>query len=266
MFFWRTVFILWLILIHAFFMLAVEFRCPAPIHFRSKLPRYHHRPDGCFQKRSPYTSQQHATKTGCFYQLQLLKLHHIFHDLGGSDDVFVQLRTNLEISTEFLNNPVVTQYLHQWTLSSTLEMAFFPGMKLRLNQGIIGCSPNSVPMLFVGFEGFYGESWSFLGIIIQGVCPTIPWPNQPWLLQLSFPAVLCQNTGNTGGRPHHFSQATTLSPCKPPDGTEGVDTWLDLTLVLKKNRPQMPICHIYIRIYIYTLPDMVPSMQQKVDS
>ena len=94
---------------------------------------------------------------------------------GGSDDVVVQLRTNLEISTD----PVVTQNLHQWKLSSTLEMAFFPGMKLRLNRGIIGCSPNSVPMLFVGFEGFYGESWSFLGIIIQWVCPTIPWPNNP---------------------------------------------------------------------------------------
>lgn len=30
---------------------------------------------------------------------------------------------------------------------------------------------------------------------------------------------------------------------------EGVDTWLHLTLVLKKNRPQTPICHIYT-VYI----------------
>lgn len=164
---------------------------------------------------------------------------------GGSDDVFVQLRTNLEISTD----PVVTQYLHQWTLSSTLEMAFFPGMKLRLNRGTIGCSPNSVPMLWV---------WRFLwGILILSWNHPRGLPNYPLtqlsrLLQLSFPAVLCQNTGNTGGRPHHFSQATTLSPCKPPGGQKvwiRDFTWLWCWRKIDHKRPYA-IYILYI-LYVY---------------
>ena len=40
----------------------------------------------------------------------------------------------------------------------------------------------------------------------------LPYPC--WITNLAGKAetVFCQNTGNNGGRPHHFSQATTLSP------------------------------------------------------
>lgn len=151
-------------MIHAFFMLAVEFRCPAPIHFRSKLPRYHHRPDGCFQKRSPYTSQQHATKTRCFYQLQLLKLHHVFHDLGGFGWCV------RPTSHKSGNIDRISKWYSCHAVPASMNIVFHSGngflsVNLRLNQGIIGCSPNSVPMLWV---------WRFLwGILI------LSWNNNP---------------------------------------------------------------------------------------
>ena len=230
MFFSRTIVIPWVTLIHACFMLPVEFRCADSITLVRSCQGTTIVRMGVFKGAvSIHLSSTRLHEV--FLQLQLLKLHHIFHDWVG----FGWCVCPTSHRSGNIDRISTCHLPASMNIVFHSGNGFLSGHETSVQSGDYRLHSKQCTHAIYGVGGFYGESRSFLRIIKSRGLPNYPL-TQPWL---SFPAVLCQNTGNTGGRPHHFSQATTLSPCS--SGPE-LCCW-------KKIDHKRP----------YIVPDMVPS-------